>query len=122
LVLPVLRRDLVGGVGVHRHLPEPRPQGLGEGPLGLLVLVLPIVGILAYFIFRGDQMRAHQTQARYQEQSFRDYAFHGSGGHLSPAEELSRLAELKRDGVISEDEFQKLKSRVIHVGSDSGAP
>ena len=36
----------------------------------LLVLVLPIVGILAYFIFRGDKMRAHQVQARYQEPLF----------------------------------------------------
>ena len=38
----------------------------------LLVLVLPIIGILAYFIFRGDKMRAHQIQGhQYQEQSFR---------------------------------------------------
>jgi magnesium-transporting ATPase (P-type) len=88
----------------------------------VLVLVLPIIGILAYFIFRGDKLRAHQIQAQqFQEQSFRHYLQQVTGTSRSPAEELSRLADLKRDGVISEDEFQQLKSRVIHQASDSGS-
>ena len=28
----------------------------------LLVIVFPLVGILAYFIFRGDKLRAHQVE------------------------------------------------------------
>lgn len=84
----------------------------------VLVLVLPLIGILAYFIFRGDKMRAHQIQVQqYQEQSFRDYVQHVAGTAGSPAEELSRLAELKRNGVISEDEFQQLKSHVMRQAS-----
>ena len=86
----------------------------------VLVLVLPLVGILAYFIVRGDEMRAHQSQAQQsQEQSLRDYLRQIGGPSGSPAEELSRLAELKRDGVISEDEFQQLKSRVMRQASDT---
>ena len=88
----------------------------------LLVLVIPIIGILAYFIFRGDKMRAHQIQGhQYQEQSFRDYVQHVAGTGRSPAEELSKLAELKRDGTISEVEFQQLKSQVMRRASDTGA-
>jgi hypothetical protein len=87
----------------------------------VLVLVLPLIGILAYFIFRGDKMRAHQIQTQqYQEQSFRDYVQHVAGTGGSPAEELSRLAELKRNGVISDDEFQQLKSEVIRRASNTG--
>jgi len=84
----------------------------------VLVLVLPLIGCLAYFIVRGDKMRAHQAQAEQkEEQALRDYV--GTGG--SPAEELSRLAELRKDGTISEEEFQQLKSEVMWRASDTGA-
>ena len=33
----------------------------------VLVLILPLVGILAYFVARGDKMRAHQEQAKLDE-------------------------------------------------------
>lgn len=79
----------------------------------LFVLVIPLIGILVYFIVRGDKMRAHQMQAQQEDQAFRDFQRGGLGGS-SPASELSRLSELKRDGVISEAEFQELKSRIIH--------
>ena len=88
----------------------------------LLVLVLPLIGVLAYFIVRGDKMRAHQVRAQqYEEKSLRDYVQQVAGTGGSPAEELSRLAELRRDGTISEDEFQQMKSEVIRRASDTGA-
>jgi hypothetical protein len=88
----------------------------------VLVLLLPLIGILAYMVARGDKMRAHESQARQsQEDAYRDYARQVSGTGSSPADELSRLAELKRDGVISEDEFQQLKSRVMRDNADTSA-
>jgi hypothetical protein len=87
----------------------------------LLVLVVPLLGILVYFIVRGDKMRAHQIQVQQsQEQSLSDYVRHAAG-RRSPADELSRLAELKRDGVISEEEFQQLKSEVMRQASGTGS-
>jgi len=87
----------------------------------LFVLVVPLLGILVYFIVRGDKMRAHQIQAQQsQEQSLSDYVRHAAG-RGSPADELSRLAELKRDGVISEEEFQQLKSEVMRQASGTGS-
>ncbi|MGO9660896.1 MAG: SHOCT domain-containing protein [Acidimicrobiales bacterium] len=87
----------------------------------LLVLVVPLLGILVYFIVRGDKMRAHQIQVQQsQEQSLSDYVRHAAG-RRSPADELSRLAELKRDGVISEEEFQQLKSEVMRQASGAGS-
>ena len=87
----------------------------------LLVLVVPLLGILVYFIVRGDKMRAHQIQVQQsQEQSLSDYVRH-TAGRRSPADELSRLAELKRDGVISEEEFQQLKSEVMRQASGAGS-
>lgn len=86
----------------------------------LFVLVIPLLGILVYFIVRGDKMRAHQMQAQQEEQAFRDFRASGFGGS-SVSSELSRLSELKRDGVISEAEFQELKSRIIQRDGDANA-
>ena len=87
----------------------------------LLVLVLPLIGILAYFIVRGDEMRAHQQQARRDEEAVEDFLRrrHASGNGTDVSDQLSRLADLRRDGVISDDEFEQLKSRVMKQQSGS---
>jgi hypothetical protein len=79
----------------------------------IFVLVFPIIGILAYLIARGDKMRVHQIRAQQsQTESFRDFV-EGATGSRSVADELSKLAQLRRDGTISEDEFQQLKSQLL---------
>lgn len=91
----------------------------------LLVLAVPFVGILAYVIVRGDKMRAHQVQEqRLADRSLREYVRHAAG--TGPvADELTRLAQLRREGDISEAEYELLKQRLIEdaaeVGSDHGA-
>ncbi|HXY46186.1 MAG TPA: SHOCT domain-containing protein [Acidimicrobiales bacterium] len=89
----------------------------------LLVLILPLVGILAYFVARGDKMRAHQQQAQADEEAVNEFlrrrhAASGGGGSDS-ADQLSRLAELRQDGIISEQEFEQFKSRVIKHDSNA---
>ncbi len=80
----------------------------------LFVIVLPLFGILLYLILYGDEMRLHaqQDQAAH-DQAVRRY-FDEMSGHSSPASELSRLADLRDRGVISDDEFQRLKSRIVN--------
>ena len=39
----------------------------------VLVLVLPLIGILAYFVVRGDKMRAHQRQDQRDEAAVEDF-------------------------------------------------
>ncbi len=76
----------------------------------LFVFALPLVGILAYFIFRGDKMRAHQIQAAQEQQEYvRD---HFGRGH-SVADEISKLVDLKNNGSITEAEFERMKAHVI---------
>ena len=97
-------------------------QGWAKALWVLLVLVLPIIGIIAYFIFRGDKMRVHQIQAQQFRESPQDYERHTGDAGESPAQELLRLADLRRDGMITEDEFQLLKSHVMRRASDTDAP
>jgi hypothetical protein len=97
-------------------------QGWAKALWVLLVLLVPIIGIIAYFIFRGDKMRVHQMQAQQSGGPFRDYARRPGDDGESPAQELSRLADLRRDGLITEDEFQVLKAHVMRRVSDTDAP
>jgi multidrug resistance efflux pump len=41
------------------------------------------------------------------------YIASAAAGAGSPADELVRLADLKAQGVITEEEFQKLKARAV---------
>lgn len=78
----------------------------------ILVLLLPLIGIVAYLIIYGDEMRVHAQQAAAeQDRALRDYMSR-AGGH-TPADEIEKLASLRDRGTISEDEFQRLKDRVV---------
>jgi hypothetical protein len=91
----------------------------------LLVIVFPLVGILAYFIFRGDKLRAHQVQAAQSQQEMaRDYIRQAAGTY-SVADEIAKLVDLKNSGAITEEEFEHMKAHAIsqaaHSKSSSGS-
>jgi hypothetical protein len=80
----------------------------------LVVIVVPLLGILLYLILYGNEMRVHAQQAAQEQQdAFRSYVQNVAGS--SPADELTRLAELRSQGVITEDEFGRLKARIVHA-------
>jgi hypothetical protein len=89
-------------------------KGWAKAAWIILVILLPLVGILAYFIFRGDKMRAHQVQAaKSQDDYARQYIQEVAGTKPSKADEISKLVDLKNSGAITEAEFERLKSHVI---------
>jgi hypothetical protein len=83
----------------------------------IIVLVAPIIGIVLYLILYGDKMRVHAQQAAEEQQrAFRDYV-RETAASSSPAEELTRLADLRDRGVITDEEFARLKERVVSGGA-----
>jgi Short C-terminal domain/Phospholipase_D-nuclease N-terminal len=79
----------------------------------LFVIVLPFLGILVYLIARGGKMHERQmrdaTQAQQEFDSYvRDVA--GSGG---AADQLSKLADLRQRGVITDAEFEAQKAKIL---------
>lgn len=80
----------------------------------IFVLVVPLVGILAYLIVRGGQMRAHQHQFGYGQSPPWGTPPPPSNDRGSVVEQLARLAELRDRGDISADEYQELKEELIH--------
>ena len=82
-----------------------------------LVIIFPLIGIILYLIFRGNKMRVHQAQAATgQETGWHWYAHHGSDGHGSKTDQLARLADLRDRGVVSPDEFERLKAEILAQG------
>jgi predicted PurR-regulated permease PerM len=95
-------------------------SGLGKAGWLILVLLLPFLGIFIYLIARGGKMHEHSVQAaQAQDQALRTYVQQAAGGS---AEELSKLADLKDRGVITEDEFNKEKARILGQDGSKGVP
>ncbi|WP_250285916.1 MULTISPECIES: SHOCT domain-containing protein [unclassified Frankia] len=85
-------------------------SGWGKAGWIVVAIVFPLFGILIYLIVRGGGMheRAMERAAR-QEQALRSYVPPGGG----PADEIGRLAELRDHGAISDEEYQRLKAKVL---------
>ena len=81
----------------------------------LFVLFIPLIGVLVYLIARGGKMHEHAAQdARQQDQEFRQYVQQAaSSSPASTADQLSKLAALRDRGVISAEEFEREKAKVL---------
>lgn len=98
-------------------------KGWAKGVWVLFVILLPIVGILAYLIFRGDRMRAHQVHAIADQEAMFDRFMDTTGrSRSSKVDELARLAQLRDRGDISPEEFQRLKAEILDRESGESPP
>ena len=74
----------------------------------LFIIVLPFLGVLGYVLVRGHTMHEHQEQdALARHTLFRQYMRSG------PADDLGKLAELRDRGVLTPDEFERAKAKVL---------
>jgi ABC-type multidrug transport system fused ATPase/permease subunit len=81
----------------------------------LFVLFIPLIGVLVYLIARGGKMHEHAVrQAQQQDQEFRQYVQQAAASSsASTADQLSKLADLRDRGVISTEEFEREKAKVL---------
>ena len=79
------------------------------------MLLIPLIGVLVYLIARGGKMQEHATQdAQQQDQEFKQYVQQAvASSPASTADQLSKLADLRDRGVISADEFEREKAKVL---------
>ena len=79
----------------------------------LFVLFIPLIGVLVYLIVRGGSMQERaQQQAQQQDQEFRRYV-QDAAGSGNTADQLTKLAHLRDRGVITADEFERQKAKVL---------
>jgi len=81
----------------------------------IFVLFIPLIGVLIYLIARGGSMQERaQQQARQQDKEFRAYV-QDAAGSGNTADQLTKLAELRDRGVITAEEFEREKAKVLAV-------
>ena len=90
-------------------------SGWGKALWTIFIIVLPYLGVFVYLIARGRKMQEHSLQtAKEQDAAFRQYVQDvTTSGAASPAAEISKLADLRDRGVISEQEFQQAKAKAL---------
>jgi len=79
----------------------------------VFVLFIPLIGVLVYLIARGGKMQERAVQqAQQQDQEFRSYVKDAAGSQTT-ADQLTKLADLRDRGVITADEFEREKAKVL---------
>ena len=79
----------------------------------LFVLFIPLIGVLVYLIARGGKMQEHAAQqAQRDDQQLRAYV-KDAAGPQSTADQLTKLADLRDRGVISAEEFEREKAKIL---------
>ena len=79
----------------------------------IFVLFIPLIGVLVYLIARGDSMHQRAVQDAQQEDRAARQYIRDAAGAPSTADQLTKLAELRDRGVISSDEFEREKAKVL---------
>jgi heme exporter protein D len=80
----------------------------------IFVIIVPFLGVLVYVIARGHKMTERDiADAQRNEAAFRSYVQEAAGSSGGTADELSKLADLKAKGVITDDEFAQQKAKLL---------
>jgi hypothetical protein len=89
--------------------------GFAKAMWVIFVIILPYLGVLVYLIARGHKMQEHAMQAaQQQDAAFKAYVQQAAGSSGGTADELSRLADLKANGTLSDAEFEQAKAKLLN--------
>ncbi len=78
----------------------------------VLIVFLPILGVLAYLVVHGSDMSQRQMDRATKAQEAQDEYIRDVAGSTQ-ADELAKLASLRDQGVLSEDEYQAQKAKLL---------
>jgi type VI protein secretion system component VasK len=80
----------------------------------LLVIVVPFFGVFVYMIARGHAMAQHDMDAaQARDEQMRAYVQQAAIPSSGSADELAKLAELNRTGVLTDAEFAQEKAKIL---------
>lgn len=89
-------------------------SGWGKAAWIVGLLVFPILGSIIYVIVRGDGMaERHMAQVKQQNAALQDYVRNVAGTTASPADEVAKLVDLRASGVITDEEFERQKAKIL---------
>jgi Short C-terminal domain/Phospholipase_D-nuclease N-terminal len=83
-------------------------SGWGKALWVIVLLLFPYLGVFGYMIFQGRGMAERSSQ---QVQQTRDELRRVVG--FSVADEIKKLDQLKKSGAITEEEFARLRAKLV---------
>jgi hypothetical protein len=82
----------------------------------VFIIFLPVLGVLAYLIVRGNKIGEHQVQdAQQADQAMRAYI---RDTVATPADDQTTLADLRARGIIDDAEYQAMSQRAGNRAAD----
>ena len=89
--------------------------GLAKALWVIFIIVIPYLGVLVYLIARGGKMHERAAQqAADQQKAFDQYVRQAAGTPgADTASQLSKLADLKSQGVLTDAEFEAQKAKIL---------
>jgi hypothetical protein len=94
-----------------------RSHDLGGGAKALwviFVIVLPFLGIFVYLIARGGKMHERAAKmAQQQQKAFDDQVKVAAGTGSTAADQLTKLADLRTSGVLTDQEYETQKAKIL---------
>jgi ABC-type multidrug transport system fused ATPase/permease subunit len=80
----------------------------------IFIIILPFLGVFVYLIARGGKMHERAAQqAAEQQKAFDQYVKQTAGAGGDTASQLSKLADLKSQGVLTDTEFEAQKAKIL---------
>jgi ABC-type multidrug transport system fused ATPase/permease subunit len=81
----------------------------------IFIIILPFLGVFVYLIARGGKMHERASQeAAQQQKAFDQYVRQTAGtSGATTADQLSKLSDLKSQGVLTDAEFEAQKAKIL---------
>jgi hypothetical protein len=88
--------------------------GWGKAGWTIFIIILPFLGVFVYLIARGkDMYKRDARDAKASDQAMRSYIRSAAGSSSSTADELSKLSQLHDSGVLTDEEFNAQKAKLL---------
>ena len=100
-------------------------SGWGKALWTIFLIFFPWLGVLVYLIARGRSMNERAlAQAQRNQQAFDQYVRDTAATNTSTstADELTKLADLRDRGTISDEEFQHAKAKLLGRQPETSTP
>jgi flagellar biosynthesis/type III secretory pathway M-ring protein FliF/YscJ len=89
-------------------------SGWAKALWSLFIIVIPFLGVFVYLIARGGKMNERAAaQAAEQQKAFNAYVKEAAGTAGDSTEQLSKLADLRSQGVLTDAEFDAQKAKIL---------
>jgi ABC-type multidrug transport system fused ATPase/permease subunit len=88
-------------------------SGWGKAAWVFFLIFFPFITALVYLIVRGSGMRQRAVAEQVEAKKQFDQYVQQTAASASPVDELKKLDEMKKSGSISDEDYEKLKAKIV---------